>query len=90
MRIVKIGGVVLVRFEEVWVSDGFLSLLRSFDMVVVYGGLRYVDEFLRKFGVKIKRFISFFGVIFRRIIKEVFDVYLVVMMRVNREFVEFF
>ncbi len=92
MRVVKIGGgAALVRFEEVWASDGLSSSLRSPDTVVVHGGSRHVDELSRKLGgVKIKRLTSPpSGVTFRRTTKEVLDVYLAAMMRANRELVEF-
>lgn len=89
MRVVKIGGAALVRFEEVWASDGLSSSLRSPDTVVVHGGSRHVDELSRKLGVKVERLTSPSGVTFRRTTREVLDVYLAAMMRANRELVGF-
>ncbi|USH00029.1 [LysW]-aminoadipate/[LysW]-glutamate kinase [Thermococcus argininiproducens] len=77
MNILKIGGSVLNKLEEFELKAD----------LIVHGGSDYVDALCERLGIEIKKLTSPSGVEFRYTPKEVLEVYLMAVMKANKDIV---
>ena len=77
MRILKIGGSVLDKLEEFELRAD----------LIVHGGSDYVDALCERLGIEVKKLTSPSGVEFRYTPKEVLKVYLMAVMKANKDIV---
>lgn len=79
MRILKIGGSVLDKLEEFELKAD----------LIVHGGSDYVDALCKRLGIEVKRLKSPSGVEFRYTPREVLEVYLMAVMKANKDIVAY-
>jgi len=79
MRILKIGGSVLDKLEEFELRAD----------LIVHGGSDYVDVLCEGLGIEVKKLTSPSGVEFRYTPKEVLEVYLMAVMKANKDIVAY-
>ncbi len=77
MKVVKIGGSIL----------GDLGSFEIDGDIIVHGGSDYVDALCKRLGIEIRRLKSPAGVEFRYTPKEVIEVYLMAVMKANKDIV---
>jgi len=81
MILVKIGGSIHDKLGE-------FDIILDADLIV-HGGSRYIDELCRRVGLRVEKLVSPSGIEYRRTTREVLDIYVMAISKINLEIVRY-